>query len=940
MLKLTIPDWVGAGYYPKYLDNAPNISISHGKIATTHVYTQGFANSVMHLKGFSHLASLGPATVDEKNKRCFTVLANFRESNDDISHNPNETSARNFANAVAGNFTKNSVFVDEFMEGAGAIYNANYFVVANWFYNQLCQQLGSSGQSDNNFFGIYMDPYSNLIGNSFNPPNSGRNPTASFFTGKLASQAEARKDRSGNTHGYFSSGMYQWSNLVTSSYYSGEAINNDYLFRTIAEIQVKYAAMSSIKTIVYNWTGAQSVTTELDNWSGSDGWEHPRTGGAWLSKSFAVNLPYNILASAFFGFVMAEGYYGWDATLTLSRDETKMKDNYFPGRVNWVSTGGSQPALLPFDSSEPGWPLVPYTAEDLVVVAMNWWNTIKPYVEASTGLAYASYTRNGQQVSIRPGDPRLFRRGFTNYGQDTILYHAAAERGGAFACQGNGQTVVIYTNPYLTVAETEDIVVSFNGENFNLGSCAGATLYVQLFPTNDTPTVPPIANGFSFITNTTGYFDSDDFVDKITSLAPTSRVVRWCVRWDEYEIAPGVYATSKLQARKNQIDAIYAAQGLAAPVYAVNFWGVRHANDITDFIPYNDVVVFQNGVRAEGNLVGNGTYGLGSFSSTAYRTRVANCGTSITNWFNQNAPGRFFYGAFSTGQTEEFYNYLLDAPGGGNFDSHGDFSATALASWRGYLVETFGATTPWGETSATASLPTAEWNTYGQPWVVSVMLGTEKGKEWAKWTSREMDATVMAFRDAVKAANANVFVIHFIADFYRDQANGWLVNAPSTFPIVAKLDGLYHSDGDMADDGDFAKKYSSFDCMVPTWGADKLYFCEMDYKDMYMYGSGPPDKDAIKRVARAVYRKGGAGVHYAMSVTASQGAVINEANAEILQEIANGTLTRLNRTGAPTYQFNLSPMVFGGNSQLLNAYKNTYGGTETNVVNVQLINNI
>lgn len=481
MAKLTIPSWVAASYYPKYLDNAPDIHQTHGKIATTHAYTNGFANSVMHAKGFSHVAGLGSATTDEKNKRCFTPLADFRDGSNNVSNNPNETSARNFANSLSGNFTKNSVFVDEFMDGAGAIYNADYFTVANWFYDQLCQQLGSSGRADNNFFGIYMDPYSNFMGNGFIAPGQGRNPTASYFTGKLSSQAEARKDSNGNTHGYFSSGMYQWSNLVTSAYYSCEGMNNDWLFHKVAEMQVKYAALSDIKTILYGWTSTQSVTTDVDNWSGSDGWKHPRTGGYWLSKNFMANLPYNVLCGAFFGFLLGEGYYGWDATLTLSRDESKVKDNYFAGRVNWVNTGSSAPSLLPWDSSEPGWPLVPYTSEDMVIVALGWWNSIKSIVEASTGIAYASYTRNGQQVSIRPGDPRLFRRGFTNYGQDTILYHAAAEQGGAFACQAGGQTVVVYTNPYLGCHEAEDIVVNFNAQNYSLGTCQGASLHVYIF---------------------------------------------------------------------------------------------------------------------------------------------------------------------------------------------------------------------------------------------------------------------------------------------------------------------------------------------------------------------------------------------------------------------------------------------------------------------------
>ena len=450
---------------------------------------------------------------------------------------------------------------------------------------------------------------------------------------------------------------------------------------------------------------------------------------------------------------------------------------------------------------------------------------------------------------------------------------------------------------------------------------------------------PEIVADFNFITNTTGYFDSDDFLNKISGLADACRVVRWCIRWDEFETSPGVYRYDKLAARMAQVDAIYAGKGLNPPLYAVDFWGVRHDDKIEQFIPYNDVVVFQGGKRATGDLVIGQCYGLGSFSSTTYRDKVAACGYNITKWFADNAPGRFYYNCISTGQTEEFYNYLWDNPSSGAiYESHGDFSATALSSWRAYLQANFGSVTPWGETSSTASIPTADWSGSGI-YGVSGMMTTAKGTAWAKWTNREMELTVIAFKNACKSADGNVKVIHFIADFYRVQANGWLTNSPSVFPIVQQLDGLYHSDGDTMDDGDYAKKYSSFDSMVPTWG-NKLYFCELDYKDMYMVGTGLPDKDAIKRTARAVYRKGGAGIHFAMSFTLAQAQKAAEAANEILAEIAAGTLTRLDRSTAPNFTFNLAPMVFGGGDNLLNYYKNTAGGTETNVVNLKLIDNV
>jgi hypothetical protein len=451
-------------------------------------------------------------------------------------------------------------------------------------------------------------------------------------------------------------------------------------------------------------------------------------------------------------------------------------------------------------------------------------------------------------------------------------------------------------------------------------------------------TTPQTVPDFVFITNTTGYFDSDDFLNKITKLAPCSKVVRWCVRWDEYETSPGVFRDDKLANRMAQVDAIYAAQGLNPPHYAIDFWGVRTDSKIDQFLPYNDIVVFQGGRRATGDIVLNHTFGLGSFSSTQYRNRMATCGHNITKWFAENAPGRLFYTCLSTGHTEEFYNHLwVDYQNGGAYAAHGDFSSTAVASFRAYCQRTFGVTTPWGETSANASIPTADWSGSGM-FGMAPMMSTPKGTAWTKWTNDEMELTVVSFKNGCKSADGNVKVIHFIADFYRQQANGWLVNSPSIYPLVEQLDGLYHSDGDTSDDNDFAKKYSSFDSMATTWG-NKMFFCEMDWNDMYMFGTAMPSADAIRRTARAAYKKGCTGIHFAMSFTQAQAEYTANIANEILAEIQAGTLVRLDRTNAPNFTFNIAPSAFGGGDALLNFYKNTAGGTETNVVNVRLIDN-
>lgn len=461
---------------------------------------------------------------------------------------------------------------------------------------------------------------------------------------------------------------------------------------------------------------------------------------------------------------------------------------------------------------------------------------------------------------------------------------------------------------------------------------------------------PTIIEDFVFLTNTTGYFDSDDFISKIRGLALASNEIRWCVRWDEYETAPGVYATEKLANRMAQIDAIYVAKGRNRPRYSIDFWGVRHDGKIEQFIPSDDIVVFQGGKRAVGDLVVNKCYGLGSFSSVAYKNRINSCAYSIVKWFAENAPGRMNYISLSCGQTEEFFNYLWDDPERpNNYESHGDFSPTAVAAWRKYLLDTYGGTTPWGESSSGSNIPTATWDADGV-WGVAYMVATQKGTAWSKFTNLEMEKVVIGFRNAAKSANSNVRVIHFVADFYRAQSNGWYGNSPSNYPIIAQLDGFYHSDGDMGADGDFSKKYSAFDCLVPTFGANKHYYCELDYVDMYMFRMDEghwgevsttvmPDKNAIKRVCRSVFRKGGRGIHFAMSMTEAQAEVAAEACLEFLEEVRSGTITRLDRASAPNFTFDLAPMVFGQGENLLNFYKSTAGGTEENVVNVHLVKN-
>ncbi len=465
------------------------------------------------------------------------------------------------------------------------------------------------------------------------------------------------------------------------------------------------------------------------------------------------------------------------------------------------------------------------------------------------------------------------------------------------------------------------------------------------------PSPTPVAStssDFFLISNTTGYFDSDDFDTKISALAPSCRVIRFCIRTDELEIVPGTYAMDRLSYRVSRAEAIYAAQGLPSPMFSVSVFGVRNIPNSTDnYLPSSDLVVFSNGVVSDGE---NRTQSVGSLSSVPYRNKITELSVKIAQWFSTNRPGKSYYMTYSMGTTEEFYNHLL-VGSGGYYVANGDYSTSARNAFRAFLISEYGLTTPWGESSTTASLPVVEWNPdANEPWRVSMMLtGGQpsvpalKARSWAKFVNRAMYNIMMAFKNAVKEVNPDVKVIHFIADYYRDQSCGWLMNAPSIFEIVRDCDGLYHSDGDMGYDGDSGKKYSSFDSSIPTWG-DKMYFNEMDYVDMHMGPpAGPdsrlPNEEVLLDVLRTTYRKGGTGVHFAMSGNQQQWAEVNRINLIVLAEIQAGTLTRQSRSNAASANANLYPNVIGGNTDFIRTKWVEIGGSNSSVVNITLVNN-
>lgn len=473
--------------YASQLNAFPVIS-SHGKIVANHLLDNEITDQQKFDRGVTHLQKIYDTTFD-KAKKCFVLLPYGFETS-----TPSDAQINAYANSIASLITANAVIGDQFVEGGSvAIPTGNYHAVAKKFYERMCIVLGVAGASQNNFMGTYVTDEANFSVDFFSIiGTTARNPTHARFQAALASEAGARKHARNVNIGdggspqsedaFYTSGMHQWCNSFTMMLFANESNPLDWLFYGIFEIQRKYAAKIDAKTLAYTSPWAQSVLTPVNTHTCNPGWIHQRTGGYWKVPNWHV-VPFQyMLWVGFFGCLLGEGAYIWEVGLVYSQNIVNdREDPYVPART-WVNEGNAAPALLPY--GEPYYPTYPETGCDALMVGVHWYHRIKDIVNASTGIAYAPYSADAVDVTVQTGDPRLFRRGFQNFGQDTILYWAQEKQGLHLACSAAGQTVFIYCNPYLPPTQKEAIISKFGGGTFDLGQLEGSILHVFIYTNN------------------------------------------------------------------------------------------------------------------------------------------------------------------------------------------------------------------------------------------------------------------------------------------------------------------------------------------------------------------------------------------------------------------------------------------------------------------------
>ena len=472
--RLNVPGWLGA-QYPLKVNDAPTIS-QVGKIVAIHAIDEEISDQAKFDRGYTHLPYLYENVVPAS-KRCYVLLSDVFPGS---GHTDGQI--RSAAQGMAGRLTPQSCIGDQFSEGgSNQVPYENYFPIAGKFYQYLCEELGISGAANHNFFHNYDTKLTNFSDFFKVFGGSAANPLHPYMVAALANEAGARKkaEVSGGVqvdNPFYTTGMHNWTNAFTMMLWANDGEVKHWLFNGLFQSQVTYAAKADAKTVIYTSPWAQSLSTPQNEHHKNFGWIHPRTGGYWRVPNWHIVPMQKMLQCGFFGCLLSEGVYMWEVGLKFSNNTANDRVDPYAPASTWVSQGGDAPNRLAY--GEPYYPKYPRTGADAILLGVHWYSAIKHIVEGSTGIAYAPYTTNGVSVPIQPGDPRLFRRGFQNFGQDTILHHANAERGMALACSHAGQTAIVYINPYKVATEKENITVTFGGNTFALGELEGGILHV------------------------------------------------------------------------------------------------------------------------------------------------------------------------------------------------------------------------------------------------------------------------------------------------------------------------------------------------------------------------------------------------------------------------------------------------------------------------------
>jgi hypothetical protein len=914
--KCSFPDWVKATIHPNF-DNAPDTS-SGGKVVGFTPLLDSLSWAQTKLKGVTHAYR---RLNIPKGDRFETIVGADYGLSAALSQPEFNQKGRDAASA----FGCNDVVTDQFTEGGGAIPTSIYWNRATAFYKGLIDE--NNCALGNKCFGSYVDEFNTISGTSkFNINVGGyvSSPLAPYFLSSLRSQANARKswDRFAQQtdvqdFGFFrSQGVYPamstFMGLMTLAYNGfDEPDETQLMFSKFYEIQQKFAA-GVRSTLIYHWTGSQSLNLASDVQWRNSGWIIKRddvSGGSyWEAKNWHSTPVHNTMFLAFIGYLLGEGIVNWESMREFySKNPAKMHDNtdlISNGRLNWVSPNGSPAPAFNTDSSQ--YPHGPTCVQDLYLVALDWYKIFKSRMDMGFDVQYLDYTIGGVGVNVNiseTNDKRIFTDSIKPFGQHNILHLAANQKGLCIGGSTGVHYAVMYFDPYGDPQVSKDLIVNFGGTlgSVNVGRVRGRGMAVFFSPTSAptpvtptptpvtptptgtsyscTPVFSPLPIGYKghqkFIVNGTG--NSVDF-GQPNGISPNK--VRLFTQMAK-EGVDGIRHTFKLG------DYYNGGNYMDSKLTDVNTWTKCLRSDLMQehlVVPVftlseswlNDSDLWKD---ADGHNA-DCTFALNkvpSFFSPNAISKKAEIYHHYFAFMKQKHEYDVHLYSFAGGPSEEHYMpYSSNYPGGpgcrdGGYGGIGDYSLFAQQAWKSYQTSRWEGLLPFlidgnQYASGTAPLPYIRPDSEANRFI---SLYRRDHREAVRFWNFGVFESWNQFVTIGRQYLPNAKFESFVADMYNPQGILWTLNAGAMHKLMTECDVWYHTENISSDE--WAKCLVGTDIVKGgTYGNKKLSSIEFDTTDLGVPNGGAFDENLLEAKLNKFFEYGGDFVHWPLDYSDDQ----------------------------------------------------------------------
>lgn len=354
---------------------------------------------------------------------------------------PSEEEVRSVAKSL--NIYDDFVITDEF--GEGAFPQINQLQTSEWFYDELKQRAKAAGKKIH-LFGEYGSQAVQCYTNFRHQWTDSRNPLEPYFLELLGPEIAQKLDNSARyLKNYLNGNLWNIRGRCLCYYYSYETLDGDWITSIPLNAVYNYNGADT-ECLLFLWGKSQSNGAMIDVPQRDSGTIHPDGS---VTIDYPVVSPELMKILGFFGMLFFDAVYLWD--------------DYGTG---------------PDDQNSGTW-LSQKVGTDAFMIGTQWYTQLIPVLnEAGRNVICCDYTSNGVRFSYSGKERRVSRREHPYFYNSYFNEVAAALRGMAFVIPGK-VPAFIYVNCYLGPWQGEDVIIHFEGKDYNIGVVPGTVLYVS-----------------------------------------------------------------------------------------------------------------------------------------------------------------------------------------------------------------------------------------------------------------------------------------------------------------------------------------------------------------------------------------------------------------------------------------------------------------------------